>query len=115
MQNRGLLAQLGPRHCLGDLAVVDDVSAMGEAQGRGNILLDYDDGKPSVGQSVASREQIAHDDRCQSLERFVEKENSWVADQRAPECQHLLFAAGQRCSTAGATQLERRKQLIDAL
>src|SRR5262245_20416449 len=58
-----------------DMSVVDDVDAARQREGRGEVLLDQQDGLSGRGQLAADPHELAHDERRQrSEERRVGKE-----------------------------------------
>ena len=71
VQHFGLLAHGRGAERFHDVAVVDDVDAIGERHGGGDVLLHHQDGLAGLRESAAGGEEIAHDDRCEALERLV--------------------------------------------
>src|SRR6516225_8216776 len=100
---------------VGDMAVIDDVCAMRQCERGSQILLDQDDGLPGVGQIAADFDKIAHDYRCETLERLVEQDDLWIADERARYRQHLLLTARKIGTAACPPLFEPREHLVDAL
>ena len=76
-----------------DVAVVDDIDAMRERQGRGDILFDQHDRLTGRRQIAARAHQVAHDYRRQPFERLVQQDDLGSADERAGNREHLLLAA----------------------
>ena len=114
-QQVGLVAHRLGRQRLDDMAVVDDINAVGKRQRRRDILLYDQDGLARFGKRPAGGEQIAHDDRRQPLERLVEQQDFRLADQRTRDRQHLLFAARQVGAAAAAPFLQPREHGVDAI
>ena len=57
-------------------------------------------------------EDIAHDQRCKTQRRLVQQQNLRVCHQRAPDGEHLLFAAGERAGNLLCALAENRETLI---
>jgi len=89
-----------------DMAVVEDIGALGNRERGGDVLLDDHDGLAGRRQALADGEQIAHDDRCQTLEGLVEQQDLGAADQCPRDRQHLLLAAGEIGAPARAALLQ---------
>jgi hypothetical protein len=98
-----------------DVAVIDDVDALRERERRREVLLDQHDRLPGLRKLATRRHQVADDDRRKSLERLVEQDDLRIADQRAADREHLLFAARQIGAAAAAALLEAREHLVDAV
>jgi hypothetical protein len=75
VQHFGLLAHGLGTERLDDVAVVDDGDAVGESHCGGNVLLHDQNGLAGLRQRAAGGEEIAHDDRGEALERFVEQQD----------------------------------------
>ena len=69
---------------------------------------------PSPAELGQERRQFVDDDRRQPLARLVEDQEIRIGDQRAPDCEHLLLAAGQRQTGIGAPLVQDREQFVDA-
>src|SRR5271156_6643214 len=58
------------RPVIDDMAVIEDVAALGHSQRGGDVLLHHHDGLALLGKPPAYRQEIAHHDRRQPLERL---------------------------------------------
>ena len=114
MQKPRLGAHRLGRHQFDDMAVIDDVNAIGERHRGRDILLHDHDSLPGIRKLAARRQKIAHDDGGETFERLVEQQDLRLANQRARNRQHLLFAAGEIGAAAAAPFLEPRKHGVDA-
>src|SRR5579872_2048961 len=95
MQDVGLVAHRLGAEALDDVAVVDDVDAVGEAEGGGKVLLDEHDRLASLDERTAGGEKIVDDDRREAFEGLVEEQELRIADEAAGDREHLLLAAGE--------------------
>jgi hypothetical protein len=73
------------------VAVVDDVDAIGERHSGGDVLLDDQDGLVRLGQAPAGGEEIARNDRRQTLERLVEQQDLRCGSSIRSEIQASLI------------------------
>src|SRR5262249_55509394 len=76
-----------------DFAALDDVDAIGELSGKAEILLGQEHGGPSFLQALQPLEQRLHDQWREALGRLVQQQQRRVAEQRARDGDHALFAA----------------------
>src|SRR6516225_7765503 len=88
--------------------VVDDPSLdhdrqpVGYLLGELHVLLDQQDRHAALTKVSHDPRQLAHDQWCQTLARFVEQQHLRVADERPGNRQHLLLAARElRALVAG--------------
>src|SRR5205814_7183146 len=94
-----------------DGALGHDHVLVREALGKVKVLLDEQDRQPQLALDPTQRVFDLEDDgRLDALGRLVEHEQLRLRQQRAPDRQHLLFAARQHAPLAGEKRLERRKQ-----
>ncbi len=87
-----------------------------ELERDGGVLLDeeYADLLVAV-QPAEDVEDLAHDQRREAEGRLVEQQQPGPQHQRAADCQHLLFAAGQQPGRLGAPLLQDREIAVDHL
>jgi hypothetical protein len=85
-----------------DLALLQDVDAVGERHHELQVLLGQHDREArglELGDALA---QLLDDQWRQALRRLVEQQELGIAHQRAGDGQHLLLAAGQHAAAAVA-------------
>jgi hypothetical protein len=84
-------------------ASFEDDCVLGKPERKAGMLLDQDDrhilALRDFGDAAGD---VLGDDGRETLKRFVEQQQARVRDQRAPDCQHLLFAPGQLIAKIGA-------------
>src|SRR5713226_6362077 len=90
-----LLGELIVADHVDDLAVLDDVVAVGEGRGEMKILLDEENGEALPLERADDGADLLDDDGCQSLGRLVEQQEARAGAQNAADRQHLLLAARQ--------------------
>ena len=78
-----------------DLSVVHDENLIGCCQREMQVLGGEEAGLTLPPETLDHGLQGSDDHRRQSLERFVEKKNGRLAEQRSGQRKHLLLAAGQ--------------------
>src|ERR1700730_12402661 len=95
-EDRGIGFQGGTRRVMDDRAALQYHNAVGEPQNLLRVLLD-NNGTCAAGADDGTEcsHQFLDDDRRQPLGRLVQQQHFWVQRQRAADCQHLLFAAGE--------------------
>jgi hypothetical protein len=99
-----------------DAPVDHDGDMVRNRGGDANVLLDDENGKVLVvGETDQKIPHLGHDHRRQTFGRFVHDEEPWIAEQRPPDCQHLLLAARQLAAAVGAPLGQTRKNRIDPL
>ena len=80
-----------------DLAVHDDIAAVGNAERLGEVLLGHQHGQiEPVLELLDLVDGAAHQDRRQADRRLVHQQNLRRQHQGAAERQHLLLAARHR-------------------
>src|SRR6516164_5523943 len=78
----------------GNLAVDDHVTAVGNADRLGKVLLGHQHGQAIlIFELLDLVDGAAYQDRSQANRGFVDQENAWREHHRPPERQHLLLAA----------------------
>ena len=86
-----------------DLAVGEDVAAVGDRQRELDVLLDEDDAAAALLRVLADdRQQALDDHRRQAEAQLVEQQKPGVAGERPPDGEHLLLAAGEQAAAAVA-------------
>jgi len=98
-----------------DLTRHQDIAAVGDFQGCIGILLDQQHGRALLIDFTDDRENVAHDQRCQTKRRFVHHQDLWLGHQSPADCKHLLFAAREGACHLPVPFLEAREQIIHAL
>src|ERR1043165_2468817 len=79
-----------------DLAVDNDIAAVGDADGLIEVLLGHQHRERIALLHLRDRiDGTADQDRGESYRAFVDQKNLWRQHQRATKRQHLLFAAGK--------------------
>ena len=112
LEQLGVLAQLGRVARGDDLAVSEDVAAVGDPERGEDVLLDEQHGHaPLVGDLTDRREQLLDDDRRQPEAHLVEHHHLRVGDEGPGECQHLLLAAREQSGPAWQHAPQRREVL----
>ena len=102
LRSRGRRARSRPRRAARrpgppvDLAVDQDVGAVGDLERAVDVLLDEQDRRPLVAQAGEELEDLVDDDRRQPERRLVEQEQPRARHQRPADREHLLLAAGER-------------------
>jgi len=71
-------------------------------------------GIPSA-RSSEHLDDVVDDPRRQPVGRLVEQQQPGVAEQRSPDREHLLLAAGQLVPAVAAAVRQPREQVVDAL
>src|SRR6185437_4139706 len=95
-----------------DLAVDDNVAAVGDADRLIKILLGHQHGQRVALLHLADGVDGAADqDRRQTDRRFVDQEDFWRQHHRAAEYQHLLLAARHAAGELRAAFGKARKRL----
>ena len=97
------------RECVDDLAVLDDVVAIGNRRGETEVLFDQKDGEPFRLQAFDHVPDLLDDDRREAFGGFVQHQKPRACAQDARDRQHLLLAAGQFRALAAETFLQIRK------
>src|SRR5260370_1008045 len=89
-------AERGRRALELDVALVQDVKAMGERERHFQHLLDEQDGRPAPVDLAQDPGQVLDEDRGEALRRLVHQHELGARDEAARDGQHLLLAAGER-------------------
>ena len=83
-----------------ELAVVEDVGPVGDAEGHVDVLLDDEDACPGlVGDAPHHREHALHDDGCQAEAHLVDQQDLGLGHEGACHGQHLLLATRQEAGS----------------
>ena len=97
-----------------DASIDHDRDMVGDRGRDPDVLLDDKDGEillvRETDQEIA---HLRHDHRRQTLGRLVHDKKPRIAEQRARDRQHLLFAAGQLAAAVRAPLGQSRKDRID--
>src|SRR6516165_12443773 len=115
MQHFRMLAEHLSWTSIDDVAVIDDVHAVREAERCPDVLLDDHDRLTGLGKPAAGGEQLSHDDGREPLEGFIQQQNFGFAQERTCDRQHLLLAAGQVCAATMLAIPQAWERLPDAL
>ena len=91
----GRFEQFCRRTAEADLALLHEVRRLGERERDVHRLLDEDDRRPAVADRADDPEQLLDDDRREPERELVDHEQARLRDERLPEREHLLLAAGQ--------------------
>src|SRR5271163_1204960 len=86
---------------------------IGDAQQRADVLVDDEDRFAARFQSCEASPDLGADQRGESFRGFVEDQQLRIGHQRAPDRQHLLFAARELVAEMRSSLGETRKQRID--
>src|SRR5436190_7619698 len=109
-------AQLVARTVDDDASDLEHVRTSGRGEREVRVLLDDEDRGALVAVELGEDvEDLLDDQRCEPERGLVEQEESRASHQRAPECEHLLLAAGERAGLLVAPPVEHREQGEDAL
>src|SRR5205823_4144879 len=95
----------------GDVPGVDDDHAVGEVESELDVLLHQYDGLALRLELRDGASDLRYQLRRESLGRLVHQEHARIAHERAPDCQHLLLAAGERASELSMAFLEAGEKL----
>src|ERR1700733_4339438 len=79
------------------------------------ILFDQNDGLSFLFQAPDDAADLGDDQRRQALRRLVEQKNPGISHQRAPDRQHLQFAAGERAGDLRVALAQPRKHSVDPI
>ena len=110
-----MLGQLLGRPGEHDAAGLQDGGAVGDPERQAGVLLHQQDG----GAGLADLDQRVEDQprhlRGEPQRRLVEEQEAGAPQQRAPDGEHLLLAAGERVGLLVEPLAEPREQGVDAL
>src|SRR6266705_4575133 len=107
--------QIRARTAVGDAAAVEHERALRDSECHFRVLLDQHDRKRVlVDQALQGLEQDLDDDGREPFERLVHEQQGRIAHQRAPDREHLLFAARDLVAPVPAPLGELRKEIVDA-
>jgi hypothetical protein len=79
------------------------------------ILFDENDGLSFLLQAPDGAPDLRDDQRRKTFRRFVEQKHPRIAHQRAPDCEHLLLAAGERAGKLRVALAQPRKHGVNPL
>src|SRR5579883_352577 len=105
--------QLAVGKAVDDLAVLDDVVAVGDGGGEAEILLDQKDGETLLLEPRDGVADLLDDDGRKPFGRLVQHQEARAGAQDAGNCQHLLLAAGELGALALQPLLQVREQIED--
>src|SRR6185437_3422150 len=77
-------------------AVLDDVTAIGDAEPAHYILLDDEHCDSGVADFLNLFEHLIHNFRCEAERRLIQQKQFWSGHEPPGNGYHLLFAAGKR-------------------
>src|SRR5258706_1694544 len=98
-----IVAQLGDRAGRDDLAMLQQIAALGDGQRQTGILLDQQDGRAEdVADLGNDRANFLDHDRRQAERGLVEQQDSWPRHQPAGDRQHLLLPAAELAALGAA-------------
>lgn len=96
-----------------DLSVGEDVAAVRDLQGQGDVLLDEQHRAVVLdGELPDDRQQPLDDDRSKPEAELVEHEQLRTAHQGAADAEHLLLTAGQQAS-APVPEIPERREVLE--
>src|SRR6185437_12206299 len=110
-----VLTQIVRRTVKDDVAVVEHVAAVREAERSLDILFDDDNRLPGFRDSSTNADQVLHYDRCKPFEWLVKQDHLWLAHERARNRQNLLLAARQFASAVVLALGKTREHLVSTL
>src|SRR5258707_2457611 len=99
----GVGRQFSHRPAEADLALFDDVGAVGHGLGEVQVLLGQEHAQPLALERPDRVGHLLDDDGSQALGRLVEQHAAWIAHQGAGDGEHLLLAA-RHASTRPLTE-----------
>src|SRR5262249_20605563 len=100
------------RSAHGDLAVDQDIAAMGETERMISALFDEKDSQAIVGiERTDCAEDLLHDQRSKAERRLVEQQQLGAPHERPSASEHLLLTSGQRTATLMLAPLKQRKEI----
>ena len=98
-----------------DPPIEHDGDALRNRGGDADVLFNQKDGRfAGARQGLQKLFDLGDDRRRQAFGRFVHHQQRRIAEQRAADRQHLLFAAGKLGAAVAAPLGETRKCLVDA-
>src|SRR6516165_7362153 len=94
----------------GDLAVDDDIAAIGDADGLVEVLLGHQHGELMAFLELLDLfDRALDEDRCETDRRLVDQQDLGGRHQRARQSEHLLLAAAQTAGELAPPFPERRE------
>src|SRR5438552_151110 len=111
----GMPGKIGRGALQHDPTRFEDGAPRGDPQRQTRILLDEEDGGPAESDLAQLLEHGAGHLRVQPQRRLVEKQQSRLSQERAPEREHLLLAAGKRVRLLARPLCENGEHRVDGL
>ena len=112
-RNPGAPVRGEPSPLLRHLAGFEHIAIVGGLESRSRILFHQQDRNAEAAKGRDRVEDFAHDQRRETEARLVQQQQTRLCHQRAPERQHLPFAAGQRAGELPAALAQPRKAVED--
>src|SRR2546423_2579665 len=103
--------ELGRGALPGDASALDDRVPVGEAHQPLDVLVDDEDRLSSLPQALEALPDFLAHERREAFGRLIQDQKMRIGDERPPDRQHLLFAAGELVAHVVGARLEIWKQL----